>query len=389
MKLTVKIFSVLLLLSFVHNTYAQTKRMQVAIFVPLYLDSAFDASLGYTYGKTFPRQSIAGLEFYTGAKAALDSMAMEGLTPRVYVFDTRSSTGNIPFVANSPVIDSIDLMIGAVSGTEYLQLASVAQVKNIPFVSATYPNDGGIKNNPFVLVASPKLNTHLQATYNYVMRNLGTSKIIYARSQNPGDNRIAETFKSLNQGTGGAVLKMEQLSLPSSVKEANLVKGLDSTRENVIIAGSLDENFGRSLATAALALSKTYSITLIGMPTWAGIRELRRSDFKSLPIIYSNSFFKGGDSWSQTFDLSYRRQTFSKPSDIAFKGYELTWYFTGLLNKYGRDFMSHLDDNAFNLCTDFDFRPIQWNRDSVGPDYYENKRVYLIKYLNNVATRVY
>jgi hypothetical protein len=316
-------------------------------------------------------------------------MAMEGLLPRVHVFDTRSRTGSIPVVANSAVMDSLDMIIGSVSGTEYLQLASLAQQKNIPFVSATYPNDGGIKNNPNVFIASPKLNTHLQATYNYVLRNLGTSKILYARSQHAGDDRIEETFKSLNQSGGKQVLRILELTVPSDVIDVDIEKYLDSTRENVIMVGSLDENFGRNMALAALSLSETYRITLIGMPTWAGIRDLKQKEFRTLPVIYSNSFFKGDDQWSSSFDGAYRKQTFSRPSDVAFKGYELTWYFTRLINKYGQGFKSHLDDNSFNLCTDFEFKPIQWSRESSGPDYYENKRVYLIKYLNGVATRVH
>jgi hypothetical protein len=67
MKMCRIIILLLLLLSAGYNGYAQTKQHQVAIFVPLYLDSAFDATDTYRYGKTFPRQSISGLEFYIGA----------------------------------------------------------------------------------------------------------------------------------------------------------------------------------------------------------------------------------------------------------------------------------------------------------------------------------
>jgi ABC-type branched-subunit amino acid transport system substrate-binding protein len=377
-----------MLLAVLSNGYAQTNQHRIALFVPLYLDSAFDATDTYRYGKTFPRQSISGLEFYLGAELALDSLSKEGKNIKVHVFDTRSSTTSIPAIAMNPVIDSIDLIIGSVSGTEYLQLASLADQKKIPFVSASYPNDGGVKNNPYVLIANAKLNTHLQSIYNYVLRNLGTSRIIYARRKSAADDRISDIFKSLNQAGNGQVLKMETVILPDLPTPEDLTGKLDSSRENVIIAGSVDENFGRSLASAALANSKTFAVTMVGMPTWEGIRDLQKNEFKTLPIIYSNSFFDNGESWIRNFEDAYKKKTYSRPTDLVFKGFELTWYFSGLLGKYGTTFMQHLDDNSLNILTDYDFRPVQWNKASTGPDYYENKRVYIIKRLNGVVTRL-
>jgi ABC-type branched-subunit amino acid transport system substrate-binding protein len=377
-----------LLSSVVSNGHAQTKQHHVAIFVPLYLDSAFDATDTYRYGKTFPRQSISGLEFYIGAEFALDSLSKEGRNLKVHIFDIKSHSTSIAALASNPVMDSIDLIIGPVSGSDYLQLASLAQQKQIPFVSATYPNDGGVKDNPFVLVANAKLNTHLQSIYNYVLRNLGTSRIIYARRKNAADDRIAEIFKSLNQSASGQVMKMETVILPDAMTPQDLAVKLDSSRENVIIAGSVDENFGRNLAVAALGNSKQFAITMVGMPTWEGIKDLQKNEFKTLPIIYSNSFFNNGETWSRSFEEAYKRKTFSTPTDLAYKGFELTWYFSGLLNKYDTSFMQHLNENSLNILTDYDFKPIQWSKTSSRPDYYENKRVYIIKRLNGVATRL-
>lgn len=64
---------------------AQTTRAQgpapkfkIAIFAPLYLDSAFDDQSEYRYAKnTFPKFINPGLEFYEGAQLALDSLNKE------------------------------------------------------------------------------------------------------------------------------------------------------------------------------------------------------------------------------------------------------------------------------------------------------------------------
>src|SRR5207253_5307397 len=49
-------------------------RYQVAVFSPLFLDSAFDETTTYRYGKTFPKFINPGLEFYEGAELAIDSL---------------------------------------------------------------------------------------------------------------------------------------------------------------------------------------------------------------------------------------------------------------------------------------------------------------------------
>src|SRR6267142_4178876 len=54
-----------------------SSRMKIAIFTPLYLDSAFDAGGGYRYDKNFPKFISPGLEFYEGVQLALDTLEKE------------------------------------------------------------------------------------------------------------------------------------------------------------------------------------------------------------------------------------------------------------------------------------------------------------------------
>jgi ABC-type branched-subunit amino acid transport system substrate-binding protein len=361
---------------------------KIALFVPLYLDSAF-AGNNYKLGKSFPRQSLSGLEFYEGAEFALDSLNKEGAKLVFHVFDTRSKNSTISKVAATGIFDSLDLIIGSVSGTEYLQLANIAQQKKIPFVSATYPNDGGIASNPNVIIVNSKLNTHIQSLYNYLLKNHGTNRLVWFRRKGTADDRIAEIFKSLNNSPTGGVLNIKTVILPEYFTISDIKKNLDSVRQNTVIAGSLDENFGRSLAVASLGLSKNYQISLVGMPTWEGIKDLGKADFNALPIIYSTTFYNPStDKWSSSFEYNYKKKTFSRPSDMAYKGFEITYYFVKLLQKYDTALVSNLSDKSYRLVTDYEFKPITWSKDATGPDYYENKRIYIIKRLNGEIARL-
>src|SRR5215467_14906700 len=60
----------------------------IAIFAPLYLDSAFDASGNYRYDKNFPRFMVPGVDFWEGIQLAIDSLKKEGAQLDIQVYDT-------------------------------------------------------------------------------------------------------------------------------------------------------------------------------------------------------------------------------------------------------------------------------------------------------------
>src|SRR3954468_11220636 len=83
---------------------------KVAIFAPLYLDSAFDGSNEYRYGKNvFPKFINSGLEFYEGAQLAIDSLSKEGAQLEYYVFDTRSTTETVDQQLSKPELQDVEL----------------------------------------------------------------------------------------------------------------------------------------------------------------------------------------------------------------------------------------------------------------------------------------
>ena len=381
-----------LLLFITHTGFTQdstAKTTRIAFFAPLYLDSAFDASGNYRFGKTVPRYINAGLDFYEGAALAIDSLDKEGLELDVQVFDTRNKT-SIYKLADGGAFNDVDLIIGAVSGSEYLDLATIAREKQIPFVSATYPNDGGISGNPFVIIVNSKLNTHLQAIYNYVLRNLGTNNIVMFRRQNAADDRVTEVFKSLNASSSGQVLNIKTNTLSTVFTPEKIAASLDKSRENVIICGSLDESFSKKLITAVASLAKTYKITLIGMPTWEGYRELEATELRTLPVIYSSTFFNPGQehAWSTDFSQQYAMRTYSSPSEMAFRGYEVMYLFAHLVTQYNDELLQHLSDKNYRVLTDFNFKPIHWSKNSTTPDYYENKHIYILQQLSDTLSKL-
>jgi len=369
----------------------QNTRIHIGLFVPLYLDSAFvDQYASYNYGKSFPKQSIPGLDFYLGAEAALDSLSNLGHQITLHVFDIKSKSGNISNIEKNPIMDSMDLLIGPISGTDFIQIATLANQKNIPFVSALYPNDGGLKKSPNLIIVNSKLNTHIQSTFNYVARNNIGYKIIYIRRQNTIDDKVADLIKGFNTSSTGQLIKLKTIQVDEMFTIDSLSSNLDSFRNNLIIVGSLDENFGLSMVTTASMIAKNFALTIVGMPTWGNIKDLGKQEFNTFPIIYSASFFNDiFNPWSANFEEKYRNKSFSKPTDMAYRGYELIWNFANLLKKYGKKgLLNNLSDKSFKIMSEFDFKPVNWSKTNTFPDYYENKKVIILKRQGGTVSRI-
>src|ERR1051325_8229151 len=112
---------------------AQIAKHKIAIFCPLYLDSAFDDLNNYRYEKQFPKFINPGLEFYEGAQLALDSLAKEGTQLEVFIYDTRS--GKESLVQQLSKLDSsAELILAYANPQESWNIASVAKSKKIPYI---------------------------------------------------------------------------------------------------------------------------------------------------------------------------------------------------------------------------------------------------------------
>src|SRR6476659_8596494 len=155
-----------------------TVRHKIAIFAPLYLDSAFDASQAYRFGSTFPRFSNPGLEFYQGAQKALDSLQQTGAPLDVYVYDSRSETKPLPQAVNNAEIRDAEMFIAHGTQNDVRLLAEVAQQRKIPFISASLPNDAGVFNNPYMVILNATLRTHCEGIYRYLQRYYSGNRII-------------------------------------------------------------------------------------------------------------------------------------------------------------------------------------------------------------------
>ena len=356
------------------------KTYKIGIFAPLYIDSVFNEEGKFRFKQGMPKFVMPGLDFVNGAQIALDSIQ---LPPNHHIdaaiYDTKSYKISVDKLIKTHQLDSLDLIIGSVKDVEYKQLADLALKKNIPFISATYPNDGGITANPFLIIINSTLKAHCEAIYSFILQNYGTDKVLLVRKKGQQEDKIASYFKMMNEPDHKPLINIQTINIDSSFSSDVLRRKLDTSRQTIIIGASLDENFATNLTSACYDLRNNYTITLLGMPNWDNFKSLVKKDqFEDLPLYFTTPYFNNKmDDYSRMVINGYAKKHKGKPNDMVFKGFESTYLFTSLLMTYPRDIMNHLNDKQFKVFSDYNFRPVMLKKENIIPDYFENKHVYL------------
>ncbi len=388
----VVLFIIILLVStstFAQGNNSELKTYRIGIFAPLYLDSVFTEDQ-FKYEKNFPRFVVPGLDFIQGAQIALDSMPTPIANIDARFFDSKSVTNDLATLISSKKLDSLDLIIGAVKDEEYPQLATFALEKKIPFISATYPNDAGITGNPYLVIVNSTLRAHCEAIFSYILQNHGTDKIMLVRKPGVQEDKVAGYFSTLNKPDGKPLLNIQTVNIDSNF---NIVRyKLDSTKQNIIIGGSLDEEFAYNLAAAVAPAKKKYDITLIGMPNWDAFQSFTnpKKNLADFPVYFTAPYFNyKWDNYSKMIQNVYLNKYKGKPSDYAYKGFETMFIFARLLTYYSDNFMDHLNDYAYKVFSEYNFKPVSLKKGSDHPDYFENKHLYFLKNLNGVISKAW
>ncbi|MEX6690058.1 ABC transporter substrate-binding protein [Danxiaibacter flavus] len=381
-KITLKTFIFFFALSFgLSNVNAQHEihrgKVKVAILAPLYLDSAFSGSAYKLQGNSIPKYILPGLDFYHGIMTAIDSLKKENTPIDVAIYDTKKVGKGINSILAEIKADSSTLIIAAFNNaSEQKAVSDFSFAENIPVLSATYPNDANLTGNPFFVMLNSTISTHINAIYDYARRNYSRYKIIYVTRNGGFETRIKSQFDNLNKNKG---LVYKTINLSDTFDPAALLYSMDSTKQNLVICGSLDDVFGLNIVRT-ISAAKSYRTTVLGMPTWESNDSFNNPDCNGVEFVFTTPYnYSRTDNIGQYMTAVYRRDHFGRPTDMYFKGFESMYHFSKLLVKYRTNILNNISDPSFKISTDFYFEPVRLTKESYAPDYIENKKIYFVK----------
>ncbi|MBS1946417.1 MAG: hypothetical protein JST47_01485 [Bacteroidetes bacterium] len=369
------------------QTDSSLKTHHIAIFAPLYLDSAFDDLGNYRYDNNFPKFISPGLEFYEGALLAIDSLQKENAHLEINLYDTKSVKKSIQQVLEEASFQNTDLIIGYVSSTEMRLLAAGALHKNIPFVNINFPNDENIRNNKSLVILNTTLRTHCEEIYKFLQRNYGKQAIYVIAKNGILENRLKNYFADIQKENATGPLNLKFITLGEKLETRNLKTYLNPNMHTVFVAASLNEAFAKDLCFQLSPLAKSNYITVIGMPTWDNISDFSLPLYNGLEIMYTTPFyFNPNDSLVARVQQYFKTNFYMRASDMIFRGFQAVCHFAKLLGEHGDSTIQHLGEKTHCLFGNFNIQPVFINKQNTEPDYYENKQLYFIKKADGITS---
>ena len=361
----------ILLLSCAYNNYAQSitdiqERKKIVLFLPLEIDAAFNGSEYILGNKNLPKTMLPGLDFYNGVIMALDSIKKIYSALDVRIVDAKQKNNPLTTLLTDSSLQNPALIISAITNkTDTKSLADFALTQQTPMISAIFPNDAGVTNNPFFTILNPTLKTQCEAIYNYIQTNFSKNTILYIKKKGTTEDYIQNIIQGGNNKTTQSFVNIDE---QDSIAFDDIATYLDSTKQNILLCGSLKESFGYSIVKM-LNDHPAYKTTIMGMPTWDGEKSL---NVPNVEIIYASPYyFNGNEKLLKQLTAAYKKKYLGRPSDQFFKGYETMLYFTtSLLSK---------TSPAFNM---FKITPVNNADNKSQVDYQENKNLYFFRKQN-------
>lgn len=348
-------------------------RYRIDVLIPLYLDELVKENK--LQKDRILEKALAGVLFYQGIRLAVDTLTHMGYNTDVVVHDIAAGSEKL---LNPDSLGKSDLILGFVPTAEVATVAAFAQKQQINFVSAYSPSDAGISKNPFFFLINPTLEHHCATLAAAVNKKRNRDVLLVYKRSN----------QSLDSTACAHLLDAEQLknfhevnaSLPPD--SASLAAVIDTAATNTVVMPIMDPAYAASLLGDLHRYFPETRFEIYGMPTWKAIINDKRilslgahMAINMTQPYYFDPTVSAGLAVSDACKETYG----SKAGELTYRGFELCYWMTDLLNKYGTIFNEKTADNGMAPFTQFDLKP-KWDGDN-NFYYFENTHLYLYRYV--------
>jgi ABC-type branched-subunit amino acid transport system substrate-binding protein len=341
----------------------------------------------YTEGVPTQAKSQFALDFYAGAKLAIDTLSTSPLSMKVSVLDSKGSSDFNAVMARYDV-SRADVILGPVE-KENVPAAMEFANRNQKIVFSPYFPTGDVENaNPYFLQVKPSLRTHCENIVRHLRTRFKTEQVVLVGRQKDMETSRFKLFQdansALNQTQYGG--RFDEWAIEDETN-FSIDAYIQSTGQTVFVVPSWNEFFVSSLLKKIAASPKRANIAVYGMPQWMDFDKSLTNLYANLGVrVSSSTFINGGSEEVKNFRDKFYRKYSKMPTSDAFLGYDCMMYLGKMMMQYGTAFPQYLlNEQQPMLHTRFNFEPVY--RSVVSDDdlngniaKYENKYVNILRY---------
>lgn len=351
-----------------HQRAGKDKSLLISYLLPFQADKLDELSVADA--KYFELSDLS-IDYYRGARLAIDSLQNEGISLKVNVIDTELDSAKISTICNNPLVRESDLVFGPVFPQEFSGINRYSKENKVYVISPIAPSSLENYRNPYFVIANNTLERHAEALAEFALKKMKINRYLIIRNGLAVETRFSKPFVNAIDSLGKKVTHKE--IVVSKENMASIKSQLNPVENNVILIPSADQAFVITLLKYFRSLDDSYEITLLVHPKWTEFTNVDIVQLQKFKVHISTSFNPDyRDSVTKEFVQKYRDTYHDEPSEFAFRGYDQTMYFISERLNEGRNFYSKLKPRRM-LSTGYEFgKP--------SADGLKNKFLYIMKY---------
>jgi LysM repeat protein len=318
----------------------QKRVIKVSLLLPLYLNSELNVN----------EKSRIGLDFYGGAKLAMDSLKSLGFNVKVQVFDTQNDTTTVADVLRNSALKESDLIIGPLYSSAFIKVADFARKHKIPAVSPFSQSETLLENFPNVFKVTPNATDLIADLAPALKKVHPKGKFTLVKTESEKDEKLYVTFiESWKKNNLGEIAE-------SPIKDFRTsISSLDPLADNIIIFLSTEQVKIIDLIGKLNAQRKESEIFLVGLNEWNSLDNLDYDQLNNLSFTYASPVnYDFTSAASLKFQSDFRDEFKGEPNFYAYQGFDICYYFTRQVARLESNFLDCIDKQnlecGFNSC---------------------------------------
>lgn len=341
-------------------------------------------------GETAPEKSRLAVQFYAGAKIALEQLSAEGKVNLIAdVWDTQASDADFQKLMGNPKLEKASVFIGPVRSTHIQSFAEWTKARRKILISPESPSADLTTRNPDFIQMNPSLRAHCEAITRYVRKNNRPDAVTLVCKKKEADR--FPYFQEANTALGGTTRFNELTVADEAINfdKVDLNKYFRAGRSAIFILPTwASQDFVMSFLRKLKEVKGSNRVEVYGMPQWRNFEAIDPDYLSSLNVhISSATWFDHSVQELKDFQQKFYETTGTIPDEDGFAGYEVTLFTGKMLAQYGLSFPEHLGETSLSsLHGQYVFSKIFSSGAVDDPrntaDYWENTFVHILKFEN-------
>ncbi|MFN4079818.1 MAG: ABC transporter substrate-binding protein [Saprospiraceae bacterium] len=350
--------------------------------------ATFQIGLLLPFGSIDPGEvasrNIPALQFYAGARLALEKIVAEGRINIVAdVWDTGLTDESFNRLLANPRVGRAQAYIGPFRPSQVRALAEITRAKRQIIVSPEVSTPDLTRNDPDFIQMTPTLKAYCEAVALHALQTHSPDQIVLVHKSKESE-RAEYCQQAARQKTGGRSLRT--LSVPDNAanfEKVDLRSALSPGKSTAFIVPAWSQDYVASFLAKLTAVKGGSQVVVYGMPQWRQFEQIEDDYFRNLQVrLPIAAAIRYEDAQTRDFQKRFFETYGTIPDDDAFNGYDSALFLGEMLRKHGLGFTEKLATESFKgLRGTYCFRPVGMGPDRAGKaDYWENIQVQVLRF---------